>query len=78
MIGRKGKYWRNERNVRQIILEPKTKHSEKPAITRENIIRLMGDLPRIELFAREKTEGWDVWGNEVESEVSLNTSNENK
>ena len=72
LIGRKGKYWRNERNVRQIILEPKTKHSEKPAITRENIIRLMGDLPRIELFAREKTEGWDVWGNEVESEVSLN------
>jgi len=25
----------------------------------------MGDLPRIELFARQKTEGWDVWGNEV-------------
>ncbi|MDY0678293.1 hypothetical protein NMW59_11630 [Pasteurella multocida] len=25
----------------------------------------MGDLPRIELFARNKTDGWDVWGNEV-------------
>jgi len=24
------------------------------------------DLPRIELFARQKTEGWDVWGNEVD------------
>jgi N6-adenosine-specific RNA methylase IME4 len=26
---------------------------------------LFGNLPRIELFAREKTEGWDFWGNEV-------------
>jgi N6-adenosine-specific RNA methylase IME4 len=29
------------------------------------IIELVGDLPRIELFARQKTEGWDAWGNEV-------------
>ena len=26
----------------------------------------MGDVPRIELFARQATPGWDVWGNEVE------------
>ena len=31
----------------------------------------MGDLPRIELFARQKTEGWDVWGNEVECDIKL-------
>ncbi len=31
----------------------------------------MGDVPRIELFAREKAEGWDVWGNEVESDISM-------
>ena len=35
------------------------------------IVELMGDIPRIELFAREKTEGWDVWGNEVESDIAL-------
>jgi len=35
------------------------------------VIQLMGDLPRIELFARQKTEGWDVWGNEVESDIKL-------
>ena len=29
------------------------------------------NLPRIELFARQKTEGWDVWGNEVESDIDL-------
>lgn len=36
------------------------------------IIELLGDVPRIELFARQKTEGWDVWGNEVESDIDLN------
>ena len=38
---------------------------------KKRIVRLMGDLPRIELFARQKTEGWDVWGNEVESDIIL-------
>ena len=38
---------------------------------RSEIIRLMGNLPRIELFARQKTEGWDVWGNEIESDIKL-------
>ena len=35
----------------------------------------MGDLPRIELFARKKTDGWDVWGNEVKSDIELNDGN---
>ena len=35
------------------------------------IVELVGDLPRIELFARKKTNGWDVWGNEVESDITL-------
>lgn len=47
------------------------KHSEKPMIMRDWIIKWSGDLPRIELFARQKTEGWDVWGNEVESDINL-------
>ena len=38
---------------------------------REKIVDLMGDVPRIELFARSYTEGWDVWGNEVESDIDL-------
>ena len=32
---------------------------------------MTGLVPRIELFAREKVEGWDVWGNEVESDIEL-------
>ncbi len=31
----------------------------------------MGDVPRIELFARQVTPGWDVWGNEVASDIQL-------
>ncbi len=46
-------------------------HSKKPAETRDRIVELMGDLPRIELFARQKVPGWDVWGNEVESDVIM-------
>ena len=39
--------------------------SRKPDCVRDRIVELCGDLPRIELFARQRTEGWDVWGNEV-------------
>jgi N6-adenosine-specific RNA methylase IME4 len=31
----------------------------------------MGDIPRIELFARQKTPGWDVWGNEVARDIDI-------
>ncbi|AUN25427.1 hypothetical protein RSJ21_09255 [Clostridium botulinum] len=41
------------------------KHSEKPQETRELIIKSSGDVPKIELFARQEIEGWDCWGNEV-------------
>lgn len=51
--------------VPQIIMAPRGRHSEKPAITREHIVRLYGDRPRIELFARQSAEGWHAWGNEA-------------
>lgn len=72
LIATKGKPKRISASVFQLIQEARAKHSVKPAKVREEIVRLMGDLPRIELFAREKVEGWDAWGNEVESDVSLN------
>jgi N6-adenosine-specific RNA methylase IME4 len=46
-------------------------HSRKPLEVHRRIERLMGDVPKIELFARRKTAGFDVWGNEVESDISL-------
>jgi N6-adenosine-specific RNA methylase IME4 len=47
------------------------KHSEKPQEVRDRIVTLMGDLPRIELFARTKKEGWDSWGDEIESDIDI-------
>lgn len=61
-------------SVSSFVSTGRTKHSEKPQIFREKIIELFGDRPRIELFAREKKDGWDVWGNEVESDISLITN----
>lgn len=51
--------------VRQLIRSPIEEHSKKPNEVRERILRLFGDLPRIELFARQQVDGWDCWGNEV-------------
>lgn len=45
---------------------PRTKHSKKPQKMREMIERVSYP-PFIELFAREEHDGWDVWGNEVDS-----------
>ena len=53
------------------VIKDREEHSKKPSEVRDRIIKLFGDLPRIELFARQKTEGWDVWGNEVESNITL-------
>ena len=71
LLATKGKPKRISASIFQLIQTPRGRHSEKPAIVRDKIIELMGDLPRIELFARQKTEGWDVWGNEVESDIDL-------
>lgn len=71
LIATKGKVHRENTGVKQIVLSQKSKHSEKPAEVRDRIVKLMGNIPRIELFARQKIEGWDVWGNEVKSDIEL-------
>ena len=64
LLGTKGKLERQSRKVKQWIKTPSTNHSQKPNEVRDKIIQLMGDLPRIELFARTKIHGWDVWGDD--------------
>ena len=61
----KGKPKRISASVRQIIESVPERHSKKPDIVRDKIVELCGDLPRIELFARETADGWDSWGNEI-------------
>jgi N6-adenosine-specific RNA methylase IME4 len=58
-------------SISSVLLSARQEHSRKPSLIRERIVQLMGNLPRIELFARRKVEGWDCWGNEVESDIDL-------
>ena len=51
--------------VSQLIMSPIREHSRKPDEVRDRIVELLGDLPRIELFAREAAPGWDCWGKEA-------------
>lgn len=71
LLATKGKPKRMRDDISQIILEKIKGHSEKPEIVKTKIIQLMGDLSRIELFARKKTDGWDAWGNEIKSDIDL-------
>ena len=65
LIATKGKPQRISKSVHQLVYEPIREHSRKPDCVRDRIVELCGDLPRIELFARQRVEGWDCWGNEV-------------
>jgi len=64
LFGVKGNLKPIRRNVSTLLLSPKRRHSQKPAEARK-MIESMSYEPRIELFAREKVDGWDCWGNEV-------------
>lgn len=52
-------------SVHQIVESKIEEHSKKPNEVRERILELLGDIPRIELFARQHADGWDCWGDEV-------------
>lgn len=56
---------RVNKSVQQVILSKIEEHSKKPNEVRNRIVDLFGDIPRIELFARQTVDGWDCWGNEV-------------
>jgi site-specific DNA-methyltransferase (adenine-specific) len=65
LIAVRGKPKRASASVSQIIEYPIGRHSAKPPIVRDKIIKLMGGGNAIELFARQSAFGWDSWGNEA-------------
>lgn len=72
LLGVKGKAFKKRSDISSVVIEPRMRHSQKPDEVRKRIELLVGeDLPKIELFARQKSEGWDVWGNEVKSDIEL-------
>jgi N6-adenosine-specific RNA methylase IME4 len=66
----KGHPKRINNDVAQLIVAPVGKHSAKPLETYDRIERLV-EGPFLELFSRNKREGWHSWGNEIESDINL-------
>ncbi|CAH6911358.1 conserved hypothetical protein [Vibrio chagasii] len=58
-------------SIRQVQYSPVTRHSAKPEKFRTLLTDLFGDLPRVELFARDKEDGWKSWGNEIENDFEV-------
>ena len=72
LLGTKGNPLpRQNKGVQNLVIDRIREHSRKPDLVRIRIEQLFGDLPRIELFARERVPGWDAFGNEIESDVML-------
>ena len=65
LLGVKGKMKPKSNKISSCIISPRKAHSEKPSEVRDRIVQLFGDIPRIELFARQQADGWDCWGDEV-------------
>lgn len=65
LIATKGNPKRVSKSVHQVCDARIGEHSEKPAEIRDRIVELCGDLPRVELFARQSAKGWDRWGLEA-------------
>jgi site-specific DNA-methyltransferase (adenine-specific) len=74
LIATKGnmKQYKKRSNIKQIVMpytelrkRGRNRHSQKPREVRIRIEELFGNLLRIELFARQRIEGWDSWGDEI-------------
>lgn len=67
LFGTKGTMlkYKKSNSVKQLFYAERREHSRKPNCVREFINELFGDIPKIELFAREEIDGWDSWGDEV-------------
>jgi N6-adenosine-specific RNA methylase IME4 len=57
--------------VSSVLRHPRGRHSKKPALVTALIGDWFPDANKLELFCRYPTDGWDVWGNEVESNVVI-------
>ncbi|WP_017711128.1 MT-A70 family methyltransferase [Prochlorothrix hollandica] len=74
LLAKRGKPQRACASVPQFLSAQIGRHSQKPAEVRDRLVQLAGDVPRIELFAREGAIGWDHWGNELpQTSVNLAT-----
>jgi N6-adenosine-specific RNA methylase IME4 len=65
LLGRRGKPRRNSKGVRELIVSPRRKHSQKPDEQYARIEHFCSG-PYLELFARQRRPGWTAWGDELD------------
>jgi N6-adenosine-specific RNA methylase IME4 len=61
IMGKTGAPQREAKDVKQIIYAPVSRHSKKPDEARHRIVRMLGYLPRIEIFSTEDERTKDGW-----------------
>ena len=66
LLATKGRPKRQNKGISQLIISPVEEHSKKPDIVMDKIVELMGDVRRVELFARRRVPGWDALGDEID------------
>lgn len=71
LIAIKGKPKKISSSIRSVHLLINEKHSKKPQLFRDLIVQMFGNLKKLEMFAREKSEGWDVFGNQIENSIKI-------
>lgn len=65
LIGKRGRSVRASASVHEVIIDPRREHSRKP----DEFYRRAEEYshgPRLDMFSRQRREGWDAWGSEVE------------
>lgn len=76
LLAKKGHPKRIAKNIKQIVLAHRREHSRKPDEVMDRIVKLMGDLPRIELFATRPTVGWTCLGFDIDNKDIRDSLNE--
>lgn len=71
LLATRGRPRPRSHSVHSVVVAPRRRHSQKPDEVRNRIVELMGNVPRLEMFARTRTPGWDVWGNEVRGSIDI-------
>ena len=73
IVGKRGKIptQRGTRNERQFLSEKRTIHSKKPDEIRNRIHRMFPTQKKLEMFARQASPGFDVFGNQVDETILI-------
>ena len=76
LVATKGKFSPPDASLRisSVLKDKRTKHSKKPSQIRDYIASWYPDKDKVELFARETSVGWDVFGNEVSTTIKIDSS----